>query len=175
MKTVEATATARKTTTKVADWLQANQGIAIIVAFVLLFLYVLPIYMIGIATLVTGGFQEPNFLLSWFGAFMKSADSTLSQYHKVLLPVIAALSTATFRDRANGRLLWLGFFVVFSYCVTIVVSVLFDMKPIQDALSAQEGVVDLHLSNQFFVRIQETLLMYLMMLMGIGVSNSRRN
>lgn len=153
-------------------WIESNQGVAVVVALVLISLYVFPIYMIGVAALYTQGFQEPNFLLNWFGAFMQSANSTLNEYHKVLFPIMSALSVVTFKSKPDWRFLFLSFFVLFSFATTIVVSVAFDMESIRTALSAESKVVDLQLSKLFFGRIQETLLMYLMMLLGIGVSNS---
>jgi len=136
---------------------------------VLIAVYVSPLYMIGVAAIATGGFQDPNFLIQWFGAFMGSADSTLNQYHKVLFPIMTAISVIAFKSRPDWRFLLLGFFVLVSFGVAVAVSVAFDMKSIQDALSES---VNVQLSKPFFGRIQESLLMYLMMLLGIGVSNS---
>lgn len=154
------------------SWIENNQDVAILVALVLISVYVSPIYIIGVSALYTEGFQEPNFLLNWFGAFMQSYDSTLNEYHKVLFPIMSALSVVAFKSKPDWRFLFLAFFVLLSFAATVGVSVAFDTKSIQDALSAQSGVIDTKLSKLFFGRIQETLLMYLMMLLGIGVSNS---
>lgn len=153
-----------------AGWIESNQGAALVVAAVLIATYVFPIYMISFEALYTGGFQEPNFLLQWFGAFLLSADSTLNEYHKVLFPVMSALSVVAFRTRPDWRFLLLAFFVLVSFSITVAVSVAFDVQSIQHALSGMS--IDARLSKLFFSRIQETLLMYLMMLLGIGVSNS---
>jgi hypothetical protein len=155
-------------------WIGNNQGVAVIVAFVLISIYVSPIYMIGVAALYTHGFQDPSFLLQWFGAFMHSSDSTLNEYHKVLFPVMSAISVVAFKSKPDWRFLSLAFFVFVSFGTTIVVSVAFDMPSIQDSLSDQSNAIDLRLSKLFFGRIQEALLMYLMMLLGIGVSNSTK-
>lgn len=157
---------------RIPGWIESNQGVAIAVAFVLTSIYVSPIFVIGIAAWYTSGFQEPSFLLQWFSAFMHSADATLNEYHKVLFPVMSALSVVVFKSRPDWRFLSLAFFVLFSFGMTIVVSVVFDIQSIQDALSGYSQKMDIALTKSFFSRIQETLLMYLMMLLGIGVSNS---
>lgn len=155
------------------SWIENNQGVAIAVALVLILVYVSPIYIIGVSALYTQGFQESNFLLNWFGAFMKNYDSTLNEYHKVLFPIMSALSVIAFKSKPDWRFLFLAFFVLLSFAVTVGVSVAFDTKSIQNALSAEE-VIDINNSKLFFGRIQEMLLMYLMMLLGVGVSNSIR-
>lgn len=155
-------------------WIESNQGIAIAVAFVLTSIYVSPIFVIGVAAWYTDGFQEPSFLLQWFSAFMHSANATLNEYHKVLFPIMSALSVVVFKGRPDWRFLLLAFFVFFSFGTTIVVSVVFDIQSIQDALSGYSQKMDIALTKSFFSRIQETLLMYLMMLLGIGVSNTAK-
>lgn len=153
-------------------WVEQYQGIAIGLAFVLMFLYTAPIYMISLAAWKTDIFQEPTFLLSWFAAFMKSSDTTLNGFHKVLLPVISGLSVIVFRAKPTKAMLALGLFILFSFVLTIAIAVVFDMESTQTALSGLGIPIKLELVKAFFTRIQETLLMYFMILIGISVTNA---
>lgn len=153
-------------------WVEENQSIAIALAFVLILLYVLPVILVGIAAISTDGFQQPSSIFSWFVAFMASSESTLNEFHKVLLPIISALSVIVFRGAPDWRFLGLCIFILMAFVYTIFIGVFFDIQRVKDAIDTQ--VVDLKLVKAFFTRLQETLLMYLMMLLGITVSNAGR-
>jgi len=60
------------------------------------------------------------------------------------------------------------------FAVTVAVAVIFDMSSTVTALSALEEPLDINLAKAFFTRVQETLLMYLMMLIGISVVNGAK-
>jgi hypothetical protein len=153
-------------------WVERNQGIAVGFAFFLIFFYMMPIFIVSVASWSTDFFQESNFLLSWFSAFMKSAQSTLAEFHKVLFPIISALSVIVFRTKPTKSMLFLGLFILLSFIITVYISVVFDIPRIQKALLGLQDPINLELTRAFFTRVQETLLMYLMMLIGISVANA---
>ncbi|MBW8370674.1 MAG: hypothetical protein K0M66_06855 [Thiobacillus sp.] len=155
-------------------WIEQNQGVAVAFAFVLTTLYVTPILIIAAAAWTTDFFQQDSLLFAWFAAFMKSSESTLNEFHKVLFPVMSALSIIAFRGRPTKAMLWLAFFILFLFAVTVAVAVIFDMSSTVTALSGLEEPLDTNLAKAFFTRVQETLLMYLMMLIGISVVNGAK-
>jgi hypothetical protein len=155
-------------------WIDKNHLAAVATAFVLTAFYVAPIYMIAFVAWKTQMFQEDSLLFAWFAAFMKSSDSTLAEFHKVLFPMISALSIIVFRDRPTKSMFALAGFIFVSFVATVAVSVMFDMSFTTDALSGLTTPIDLALVHAFFSKIQETLLMYLMMLLGISVANSSK-
>lgn len=153
-------------------WVDRNQSAAVLTTFVLTAFYVLPVYMIALVAWQTRIFQDDNVLFTWFAAFMKSSDSTLSAFHKILFPLMAALSVVVFKDRPTRAMFTLGFFIFASWFLAMVVSVIFDMPSAVAALEGLKTPIDMALTHSFFGRIQETLMMYLMMLLGISVANS---
>ncbi|OGP68902.1 MAG: hypothetical protein A2031_05930 [Deltaproteobacteria bacterium RBG_19FT_COMBO_43_11] len=154
---------------KVPSWIEENQTLALIFAFVLLALYVAPVYIIGFVAWITSGFQEENFWFGWFAAFIKSGESTLNLFHKILLPILSGLSVVVFRGPKGRKILSLAVFLLFSLVVTIFVAVLFDMDKTQTALRGLNPPLDLSLVKAFLSRIQESLMMYLMLLIGIEI------
>ncbi len=153
---------------KSVEWVSSHQSAAIAVTFVLILLYVTPILVIAAAAIRTEGFQEPSSMLSWFVAFMKTSDSTLNGVHKVLFPFIATLSIVAFKDKINRSVIALGLFVMTMFMLSVFVGVLFDMPSIRSVLDGQEDKVDITVAKAFFSKTQETLLMYLMMLLGVS-------
>lgn len=155
-------------------WADNNQSLAIGLGFVLIALYVAPIFLIALAAWRTDGFQEDNFLFSWFAAFMKSSDSTLNQFHKILLPIMTAISVIAFRGRPTKAMLLLFSFILLSFVTTVFVDVVFDMDSTLAAIRGLSSPIDTRLVKSFFIRIEESLMMYLMMLIGINVVNAKK-
>lgn len=155
-------------------WVEQHQSLAIGVAFVLVLFYVAPVFLIAFVAWQTGGFQEDSFWFNWFAAFMKSADSTLNQFHKILLPFMTTISVIAFRDRPTRGMLLLGGFILFSFVVAVFVDVVFSMKGTLMALKGLDDSIDIQLVKVFFTRIQESLMMYLMMLVGINIVNANK-
>ena len=150
-----------------------NHTIAVALAFFLIGLYTSPMLMIGYVFMVTEGFQDITFGLQWFAAFMSTSESTLSQLHKVLFPIISALSVIVFRGKVSGMMIALGLVVLVLFVVATFVGVIFDMQTTRDALDGLNIKLELPVVKAFFTRVQETLLMYFMVLFGIGVANAR--
>ena len=150
-------------------WARDHQNAAIAVAFVLVLLYVAPILVITKAAIDTQGFQEPNAWFRWFAAFMKTSDSTLGSVHKVLFPFIATLSIVAFKDRINYGVIGLGVFVLLMFMLSVGVGVLFDMSDMAVALRALPDKIEPEVARAFFSKVQDTLLMYMMLLLGVSV------
>ena len=146
---------------------------------IILIAYALPIYGISLAATLTKGFSEPNFILSWFSAFVGSADQSLNLFHKILLPLISGLSVIAFRDQEMSK--W-TYSVVSILLLTILIAigmdVVFRMEDTQANLQGLETgtgpVIDLALTKAFFTRTQETLFTYLMVLLGVTAGNTFR-
>jgi hypothetical protein len=151
-------------------WMEGNEIAGVVLAFVLLVFYITPVFLFFIAAWKTDVFQEESVLLSWFSAFIKSSDSTLSSFHKVLLPIISGLSVVTFRKKSTKPMFTLGLFVLFSFVFTVFVAVILDMPTTQAALIGHKDF-DFRLAKAFFTRIEETLMMYFMILIGLNVAN----
>lgn len=155
-------------------WVEQHQSLAIGMAFALVLFYVAPVFIIALVAWQTGGFQEDSFWFSWFAAFMKSADSTLNQFHKILLPFMTTISVIAFRGRPTRGMLLLGGFILLAFVVAVFVDVVFSMKGTLTALKGLEDPIDIQLVKVFFTRIQESLMMYLMMLVGINIVNANK-
>ncbi len=155
-------------------WVNNNQSLAIGLGFVLIALYVAPIFLIALAAWDTHGFQGDSFLFSWFVAFIKSADATLNQFHKILLPIMTTISVIAFRERPTKAMFFLFSFILFSFVTTIFVDVVFDMNSTLVAIKGLDNSINTQLMKSFFVRIEESLMMYLMMLIGINIVNSKK-
>lgn len=146
---------------------------------IVLIAYALPIYGISLAAMLTKGFSEPNFILSWFSAFVGSADESLNQFHKVLLPLISGLSVIAFRDQEMSK--W-TYTVVSVLLLTILIAigmdVVFRMENTQANLeglrTGSDPVIDFALTKAFFTRMQETLFTYLMILLGLTAGKTFR-
>jgi hypothetical protein len=157
------------TAQNVPSWVEENQTLTIVFAFALLVLYVAPVYIIGFVSWATGGFQEGDFWFDWFAAFIQSGESTLNLFHKILLPILTGLSVVVFRGSKGKKILVLAIFLLISLAVAIFVGVLFDMDSIRIALRGLKPPLDVSLAKAFFSRIQESLMMYLMVLIGIKI------
>jgi ABC-type uncharacterized transport system permease subunit len=136
-------------------WVEKSENLAIIFAYVLLALYVTPIYIIGFVALFTSGFQVQTFFFEWFVAFIRSSDSTLNLFHKVLLPILTGLSVVVFRKSEAKKIIGLAVFLLISLAVAIFMGVLLDMQRIQDALMGLKPSLEPALTKAFFSRIQE--------------------
>src|SRR5690606_18901710 len=69
-------------------WILENQALGVVLAFILITLYMLPLFILLLAmwrTVEQGQiFSKSHPLLSWFVAYINSASSTLNEFHKVL-------------------------------------------------------------------------------------------
>lgn len=148
-----------------------RQNMSITLTFILVLLYMIPLFIIIIGYFSSDGFQEGNKYISWFSAFLESADSTLNSFHKILLPLVASLSIIAFRKGTTITINVLIIFILLSFALSTYASVFLDMD-IAENLKALKNPVDLQLAKAFFIRIQETLLMYLMILIGIEITNN---
>jgi hypothetical protein len=159
---------------QLVGWIAENQNLAISFASVLLVLYVAPIFLALLSWCLTDGFLEESRFLEWFAALMGSSEATLNQYHKVLLPFLTTLSVVAFRGAPSRGVVLLGAFLLLSFAVTLVVSVIFDMQSTVAAFDGLQTRVDPALTKAFFTRVQESLLNYFMLLFGLGVASKIR-
>jgi hypothetical protein len=150
-------------------WVRDHQTAAIVVAFALILLYVAPVLVITKAAIESQVFQEPNAWFGWFAAFVRSSDSTLGSVHKVLFPFVATLSIVAFKDRINYGVIGLGIFVLLMFMLSVWVGVLFEMTATAVALSGLPDKIEPQVARAFFGKVQDTLLMYMMLLLGVSV------
>lgn len=160
---------------RVPALLHDEQARATFVALLLMVPYCAPIYLGFFALFASDGMQESSTWVAWFAAYLKSSDSTLSEFHKVLLPAISALSIAAYVKRPTRGMLVLQFFVFVSFVFALATTIWFDVKSVQDGLEGLGGGLTAADAKQFLGRIRETLLMYFMMLVGLQAANRAKD
>lgn len=150
--------------------LKNPQARATSLAFLLMIFYCAPLYL-GLASLLaSGGMQEPSSAVNWFAAYLKSSDSTLSEFHKLLMPAVSAISIAAYILRPTLGMVALATFVFVSFMVAVWTTVWFDLASVQNGLEGLGGGLTATDAKQFLGRIRETLLMYFMMLVGLQMA-----
>jgi hypothetical protein len=154
-------------------WYRKREDLAALMALVAFSLYVSPIVAVTVATVTTSFFQEQSQLFAWFVAFAEHADTTLNQFHKVLLPMVSAVSVAAFRSRPDWRFALLASLIFIFFALATFMGVLFDMESTRNAIALLRSTINIQAIQTTFTRFQETLLIYLMTLIGIGVSNAK--
>lgn len=106
-------------------WVKSNQVAGIWFASALLLVYVVPVVLILIAGVITDGFLEPHPLISFFSTYLISSQATLETIHKLLFPLVSAVSVVSFRNKSlksififAGIILicWIGILVIGVYC-----------------------------------------------------------
>lgn len=153
------------------SWVSSHQTIAIILAFLLLSAYVAPVFVISVVAWSTDLFQQDSPWFAWFAAFMNSSESTLNLFHKVLLPILTAISAVAFRGKPSKGVVGLAIFLIIVFVITLNVGVIFDMPRTIDAMKGLADPVDMRLVKAFFTRVEESLMMYFMLLLGLGIAD----
>jgi hypothetical protein len=151
-------------------WLESNHGAAVVFAFALTILYVAPTLLCLIALVATDGFAEGHWALTWFAAFAADHENTLSEIHQILMPVMAAVSVATFTTKPSRSMLALAVMILALFFLTVAMSVFFDMGSTQNRIAGSGTDVSMDDVKQFFQRQREVLLTFAMMLLGIRVT-----
>ncbi len=151
-----------------------SRRIAVIVIPALLFLYVLPVFVISGAVAV-GKLNGETSIGKWFISLLVSPDAAFNLYHKVLLPITAGVTVATMWEKGNAA--WtIGVVIglVLSITLSIWLQVLFGVQSFQDELYQSAGNPKVTTAEQFFSlassfmgRFQENLAIYLLVLLGI--------
>lgn len=160
---------------KPSSWLNENHTLAVGLAFLLIGLYVSPILLGFVAIYTTDSLLVNDGLFDWFVAFAMGSEATLAEFHKILFPVMAAVSVATFSVKPSRSMLTLTGFILIAFCLAIGISVYFDIATTKDRLTGLNGGLTVPLAHAFFARISETLLSFFMMMVGVGISNSARS
>lgn len=156
-------------------WAERNQNVAVAVAAIFILLYVAPVLLAAAATIQSDFFMEESAVLVWFAAFMKSSEATLGGVHKVLFPFLVTLSVIAFKDKLNYWVLGLAMFVVLMFMLTVWVGVLLDVDQYRHSLEAQKAAkLDASVARTFFSKMQDTLLMYVALLLGLSATNEKR-
>lgn len=149
------------------------QARATALAFVLMVFYSLPLYL-GLASLIaSSGMQEPSWAVEWFAAYLKSSDSTLSEFHKVLMPAVSAISVMAYSKRPTTGMYVLAAYVLLSFVIAIWITVWFDVPSVVKGLDGLGGGLTAADAKTFLGRIRETLLMYFMMLVGLQLADRK--
>jgi hypothetical protein len=153
-------------------WVGSHESLAVGMAFLFTLLYVFPVLLISYIGWRTNWFMEPHGAIAWFSAFMRSSDSTLNEFHKILFPLISAISVIVFRNKPSKIMIALGAFILVMFVWTLLVGVAFDMRSTAVLLDGFEDKIDAKAVKSFFTRIQETLMTYFSMLVGLGVAGA---
>jgi hypothetical protein len=154
-----------------SGWMQSQHRQAVALAWILLACYIAPVALGAVALYSSDWMQQESSALKWFAAFLRDSDNTLNEFHKVLLPVVAAVSIVAFTGKPSREMLWLAAFVLVSFTTTVAVSVSFDIKDVAEGMTGLAADLAPEQAKQFLARIRETLMSFLMMLLGVGVVN----
>jgi hypothetical protein len=152
--------------------MQTHHGEAVVLALALTALYVAPVFLGLYALISSDGMQEDSSAVRWFAAFLMSSESTLNEFHKVLMPIMTTISIAAFTGKPTRRMFLLAGFVMVAFMVTLFTSVWFDVSTVRDGLQGLDGGLTAEPAKVFLGRIRETLITYFMMLVGISVVNA---
>lgn len=153
------------------QWISNNQKTGIILASLLIILYMLPIVLVSICAWLTCGFMESNLWLSLFSSFLNSSNSTLADFHKVLFPVIAGISVVSLKDKPSKKVILFAVSIILLYVYTKWFHIYLNIKETKDALMGLPNPLDAKEMDILFGQIENTLITYFMMLIGIQVSN----
>lgn len=136
-------------------------------------IYALPIALICVSYFSTGSWNRPNVSMELFGGFAKNPDLVLGQLHRSILPLISVLAVAAFRDdegttwaRANIVLLLVSFFVAIMFSAMLQSSTIvsrLEMEGSGAPFTAAEA-------RGLLSRMQDTILLYLMLIVGVRIS-----
>lgn len=157
---------------KIVLWISDNQSKGISLAGFLIFCYMLPIFLVCFAAWQTEGFLEPHYLLGWLSSFLNSSETYLSDFHKILFPIISAISVVSLKNKPSTAVLLFSGIVFLGYLLSVGMHVYLNTADVKNALGGLPDPLNTDLILNFFSRVKETLLMYFMMLIGINVSNS---
>lgn len=152
-------------------WIEKRMNYAIALAFVLITLYLTPLYMITYVGWQSDGFKDESFGFRWFVAFLKHSDATLGQFHKLLFPILVGLSVVMLKGRQTKAHAYLVIYILIGLVLAIYSGVYFDMSETLKAIALQPDKPPTpELVSSFFARIQEVLLIYLSLLLGLSVA-----
>ena len=154
------------------SWVGSHESLAVGMAFMFTLLYVFPVLLISYIGWRTNWFMEPHGAIAWFSAFMRTSDSTLNEFHKILFPLISAISVIVFRNKPIRIMVALGAFIIHMFVLTLLVGVAFDKRSTEVLLNGYDDKIDAKAVKSFFTRIQETLMTYFSMLVGLGVAGA---
>jgi hypothetical protein len=102
--------------------------------------------------------DEDRAVVAWFIKFAEGQEHTLSQVHKILIPLITFIAAASFATaRASWRTLFLSVLILFFFFLAIGMQVAFEAS-----LPSKVETV-----SPFFTRLEETLVTYLMLILGL--------
>lgn len=155
-----------------------NQDTAKRVAFwiipCLLTLYVAPVLAVGFAALA-GTLNGTTQVGKWFIALIAAPDSAFNLFHKVLIPITAAVTVATmWRDRNAYWSVAIVTVLLLTIALSIWLHYLFGIADFQlnmfqpaDNPKIQTREQFETLASSFMGRYQETLATYLLVLLGV--------
>jgi len=144
-----------------------------VVIWIMLLLYCLPVYAIIYCAFVNPWFSDPHVILSLFSALVKMSDDSYSIFHRVLIPLMSGFSVIAFRDRTTSRnTLFLIIVILFSIVGAIGMNVYFSIEKVSGSLENLSLGWDMNLAKTFLNRIQEVLGTFLMMLLGLKMSEN---
>ena len=153
---------------------QANawQGISketvyFVIILAVIILYCAPLILIASVYICNYSLGTPIDIekptVKWFIAFAKGHEHSLGQVHKILIPLITFIAAAGFATASSTwRTLVLSLMILFFFFLAIFMQVAFEA-------SAPDEVP---MVSPFFSRIEETLITYLMLILGLQVAKN---
>jgi hypothetical protein len=156
--------------TKALDIGPSNRTFYLAFSWLLLVLYLAPMWLTLYADATTDHFNRSNNAVEFLFTYLQSPDQVLNGFHKLLLPIVLGISVFAFKDKAGWAAIALVLFLLFSFCLSIWTGILVQTQSVKSAI---EGLQLNHaLIASYFSRTQEVLLMYLMTLLGISAARN---
>ena len=144
------------------------------IAIAILIAFCAPLYLLLISILTTDSFKSQGALLAWAVYFLGNQDSALAQFHKILLPLVTGISAWQHKDANPTLSSALVIFCVANVLLAIVVDIYFKDPLLRNAIQGNYADYSPNSATTYFTRVQETLMMYLMVLMGLKASKQLR-
>jgi hypothetical protein len=152
----------------------AAKRVALFLIPCLLALYVAPVLVVGCAAL-QGTLNGSTLVGKWFLALIVAPDSAFNLFHKVLIPITAAVTVATmWRDRNAYWTVAIVGALLLTIALSIWLHYLFGIDDFQKNMYQPANNPKVVSSEQFYTlatsfmgRYQETLATYLLVLLGV--------
>lgn len=150
------------------------QQLGMVIIPILLIAYAMPVILATIFSFF-GALNGDTEFGKWFVSLLASPDTALNLFHKVLLPITAGVTVATMwqgRNAAWTGSMVIGLVLVIVACIYLLV--LFGITDVQRNLWQPAGNPKVTTDDQvstlasaFVGRVQETLGVYLLILLGL--------
>ncbi|GLR77861.1 hypothetical protein HUE56_16875 [Azospirillum oryzae] len=149
--------------------------VAFAFSFIVLFLYYMPLYIFMYKTVGGVQYDDDGKWLSIFISFTDKPENFLNAFHKLLLPLVSIASIFAFKGQRPFSMIFLLILVISGLFLSLYLGVVTEARFVKDAVNSAISPDELDDTFKrmevFFGRVQETSLMYMMVILGISARN----